>query len=80
MPSFFEDQGLSWSSLAVISQKGECNNTSHNIRNYSKINNKSKYKLEYAKRVEPSYYIGDDSVTTVQDIGRSSQADDLGST
>ena len=28
---------------------------------------------KYAERVEPCYYIGDDSVTQVQDIGRFSQ-------
>ena len=58
---------------------GTCSNTSHNIRTYNKIDNKSKYKSKYAERAEPFYYIGDDSVTTVQDIGRFSQADELGS-
>ena len=52
---------------------GTCNNTSHNIRTWSKIDNKSKYKSEYSERAEPFYYIGDESVTQVQDIGISSQ-------
>ena len=43
--------------------KGECSNTSHIIRTYNKINNKSKYKLEYAERAEPFYYVGYESVT-----------------
>ena len=58
---------------------GTSSNTSHNIRTYNKINNKYKYKSKYAKRAEPFYYIGDESVTQVQDIGRSSQKYKLGS-
>ena len=37
------------------------------------------YKSEYTERDEPFYCIGDDSVTNVQNIGRSSQKDELGS-
>ena len=55
---------------------GTCNNTSHNIT-YSKIDNKSKYKSKYAERSKPFYYIGDESITQLQDIGRSSQKDEL---